>query len=131
MISRKLLYLVPASLSPDQARKNPMVPNPRATIARRMCSGSLTPIAVNEIAREWMLSALAAIEPIAMASRVRSASQVGKTLTKAAVGLAPAPAATLGMVPAAAPTVSSTRQERNRPSPAHRAMARLLVSGLK
>ena len=52
MISRKLLYLVPASLSPDQARKNPMVPNPSATIARRMCSGSLTPIAVNEIAPE-------------------------------------------------------------------------------
>ncbi len=29
-----------------------MVPNPRATIARRMCSGSLMPIAVNEIAPE-------------------------------------------------------------------------------
>ena len=26
-----------------------MVPKPSATIARRMCSGSLTPIAVNEI----------------------------------------------------------------------------------
>ncbi len=34
-----------------------------------------------------MFSALAAIAPIAIASRVRSASQVGKTLVKAAVGL--------------------------------------------
>ncbi len=78
-----------------------------------------------------MLIALAAIAPIVIASRVRSPSQVGKTLTKAAVGLAPAPAATLGIVAAAAPTVSSRTQERNSPRPAHRAMARLLVSGLK
>ena len=52
MISRKFSYLVPALLSPLQARKNPMVPNPRATIARRIESGSLMPIAVNDSAPE-------------------------------------------------------------------------------
>ena len=52
MISRKFSYLVPALCSPLQARKNPTMPNPTATIARRRASGSLIPIAVNEIAPE-------------------------------------------------------------------------------
>ena len=52
MISRKFSYFVPALLSPDQARKNPIVPNTSATSARRSASGSLKPSAVNEIAPE-------------------------------------------------------------------------------
>ena len=52
MISRKFSYSVPALGSALQARKNPMVPNPSATIARRSDSGSLMPIAVNDSAPE-------------------------------------------------------------------------------
>ena len=76
-----------------------------------------------------MLSALAAMPPMMMASRVRSPSQVGKMPVQPAVGLAFD--ATLARVPAAAPTVSSSTQDSNRPRPAHKAIARLLVSGLK
>src|ERR1700761_7675612 len=129
MMSRKFSYLVPALCSPLQARKNPMMPKPTATIARRRDNGSLMPSAGNEIAPEEMLSALAAIAPIAMPISVRSASQVGSALVKAAVGLAPAPAATLVIVPEAAPTVSSRTQDRNTPRPAHHAIASLLLSG--
>ena len=76
-----------------------------------------------------MFSAFAAMPPMTMAISVRSPSQVGKMPVQPAVGFAAD--ATLGRVPAAAPTVSSSTQDRNRPSPAHSAIARLLVSGLK
>ena len=76
-----------------------------------------------------MLSALAAIPPMTMASSVRSRSQVGKMPVQPAVGLASD--ATPAIVPAAAPTVSSSTQDSSRPSPAHKAIALLLASGLK
>src|SRR5262245_61227303 len=89
MTSRKLLYLVPASDRPDQATKNPATPNTMATSARRNSSGSLTPMARNDIEPEYTFSALAQIAPSAIASRVTSPTQVGMWLTNPAVGLSP------------------------------------------
>jgi hypothetical protein len=75
-----------------------------------------------------MLSTLAETAPSAMASSVKSASGVASRPVKAPVGLLPAPLAPV-RVPAAAPTISSSAQDRNSPSPDHRAMAFLLADG--
>lgn len=54
MTSSKLLYLVPASDRPDQARKKPMAPRPRTMIARRNESGSVKPSALKDSApKRW------------------------------------------------------------------------------
>src|SRR3984885_2935924 len=119
MTSRKLLYLVPASLSPDRARKKPATPNTMATMARRSDPGSLMPRARNDIEPEYTFSALAQTAPSAMASRGMSATAVCRGLVKPPVGLS-AYLATLVTVAAAAPTTSSTRHETNTPRPAHR-----------
>ena len=76
-----------------------------------------------------MLIALAAMPPMTMAMSVRSPSQVGKMPVQPAVGFALV--ATFSIVPAAAPTVSSSTQDSSRPRKAQNAIARLLVSGLK
>src|SRR5580692_7775066 len=110
MTSRKLLYFVPASLRPDRATKKPAMPKTMATMARRMVSGSLMPSARKDIEPEYTLSAFAQTAPSAIASRVTSPIQVGKLLTKPAVGLL-AYLSMLVTVAAAAPTVSSTTQE--------------------
>src|ERR1700722_12340174 len=127
MTSRKLLYFVPASDSPDSARKKPATPNTMATMARRSVSGSLKPMARKDIEPEYTFSALAQTAPSAIASRVMSPIQVGMLLTKPAVGLL-AYLSMLVIVAAAAPTVSSSTQEMNTPSPAHSPVARRLVS---
>src|SRR5450755_1409269 len=127
MTSRKLLYLVPASDSPDKARKKPATPNTTATIARRRASGSRTPSARNDIEPEYTFSALAQIAPSAIASSVMSAIQVGRWLVKPAVGLLPY-LARLVMVAAAAPTISRAAQDRNTPRAAHSPVARRLMS---
>ena len=77
-----------------------------------------------------MLSTFAATAPIAMASRVRSASAVGRWPVKEPVG-SPRAAPTLVTVADAAPAISSTAQDRNSPSPDQSAIAVLLVSGAK
>src|SRR5215469_13263146 len=129
MTSRKLLYFVPASDRPDQATKKPATPNTIATRARRRVSGSLMPMARNDIEPEYTLRAFAQIAPSAIASSVMSPTQVGMWLTKPAVGLFPY-LLTLVMVAAAAPTISSTTQETNTPRPAHiPAAARLVFFG--
>ena len=78
-----------------------------------------------------MLSTLAETAPSAMASSVRSASGLASSPVKAPVELPPSASLALTTVAAAAPTVSSSAQDRNSPSPDHKAMAALLVSGLK
>src|SRR6516162_9791058 len=128
MISRKLLYLWPASCSPDSARKKPATPNTSATMARRSDSGSLIPSARNDIEPEYTFSALAQTAPSAMASSVTSASAVGRWLVNPAVGLA-AYLPTLVIVAAAAPMTSSQTQETKTPRPAHNPVARRLVFG--
>ena len=77
-----------------------------------------------------MLSTFAATAPSAIASSVRSASALGIIPVNAPVGF-PSASLALTTVAAAAPTISSSAQDRNSPSPDHRAMAALLVSGLK
>src|SRR5215469_9462729 len=126
MTSRKLLYLVPASLRPDSARKNPATPNTMATMARRNVSGSLMPRARNDIEPECTFSAFAQTAPSAIASRVTSPIHVGRWLTKPAVGLAWY-LATFVMVAAAAPTTSSATHEMKTPRPAHRPVALVFV----
>ncbi len=76
-----------------------------------------------------MLSTLADTAPSAIASSARSASGVASSPVKAPVGLLPRAAPGLTTVAAAAPTISSSAQDRNRPSPAHRAIARLFADG--
>ena len=76
-----------------------------------------------------MLSTFADTAPSAIASSVRSASGVAIRPVKAPVGLLPSAAPGLTTVAAAAPTISSSAQDRNRPSPAHSAMARLFDDG--
>src|SRR5450755_1331303 len=127
MTSRKLLYLVPASDTPDKARKKPATPNTTATIARRRASGSRTPSARNDIEPEYTFSALAQTAPSAIASSVMSANQGVRWLVKPAVGLAPN-LSMLVIVAAAAPTTSSATQERKTPRPAHRPVALVFVS---
>src|ERR1700722_17347390 len=127
MTSRKLLYLVPASLSPDRARKKPATPNTMATMARRSDPGSLMPRARNDIEPEHTFSALAQPAPTALATGGMPATAGGGWLVKPAVGLS-AYLATRVTVAAAAPTTSSTRHETNTPRPAHRPGARRLVS---
>ena len=73
------------------------------------------------------MSALAQIAPSAIASSVTSAIPVGRWLVKPAVGLS-AYLSMLVIVAAAAPTISSTTQEMKTPRPAHRPVARRLVS---
>ncbi len=46
------MYLAPASCSPVIATMKPITPNTSATIARRSASGSLMPMATNDIAPE-------------------------------------------------------------------------------
>ena len=65
-----------------------------------------------------------------MASSVRSASGVASSPVKAPVGLLPAALRPVSVADAA-PTISSSAQDRNSPSPDHQAMAALLVDGLK
>src|SRR5215469_7324214 len=127
MISRKLLYLVPASLSPDSARKNPATPKTIATIARRSVSGSLIPRARKDIEPEYTFSALAQTAPSAIARRVTSPIQVGRWLTKPAVGLLMYLLRSV-TVAAAAPTTSSATQEMKTPRAAHIPVALRLVS---
>ncbi len=75
-----------------------------------------------------MFSTLAAMAPIAIASRVRSATTDGRSWVNAVVGLSQfAP----GIVAAAAPTVSSRMQEMAMPAPAHSPVARREVCGGK
>src|ERR1051326_4059133 len=78
-----------------------------------------------------MLSTFAATAPIAMASRVRSASGVASSPVKPPVGLVSKALTALATVPAPAPTIPSSAQERKSPSPDHKAIAFLLVSGLE
>ena len=77
-----------------------------------------------------MLSTFAATAPIAMASRVRSASTVGRWPVNAPVG-SPRAAPTPVIVAEAAPAISRIAQDRNSPRPAQSAIAFLLVSGGK
>ena len=76
-----------------------------------------------------MLSTFAETAPSAMASSVRSASGVASNPV-----MPPGPASAspgLTAVPTAAPTISSTAQDMNRPVPDHQAMGAFGVSGLK
>jgi hypothetical protein len=76
-----------------------------------------------------MLSTLAETAPSAMASSVRSASGVASSEV-----MPPGPPSALpGLtaVPTAAPTISSSAQDRNSPVPDHHAIPALLASGLK
>ncbi len=77
-----------------------------------------------------MLSTFAETAPSAMASSVKSASGLASSPVKAPVGLAPSASDALTTVAAAAPTISSSAQDRNRPSPDHQAIAARLASGL-
>ncbi len=128
MISRKSLYLAPASFRPDSARKKPATPNTSATMALRSASGSLTPRARNDIAPEYTFSAFAQTAPSAIASSVTSASGVARWLVKPAVGLAPN-LVLLVTVAAAAPTISSTTHDSKTPTPAQIPVALRSVSG--
>ena len=76
-----------------------------------------------------MFSALAEMPPRQMASRVTSASGVAIKLVNAPVGSSPRAAPGLTTVAAAAPTTSSSTQDRNRPANAHQATAVLLTVG--
>ena len=67
--------------------------------------------------------------PRQIASSVTSASGVLISPVKAAVGLLPSAAPGLTTVAAAAPTVSSSAQDRNRPRKDHQATAVLLTVG--
>src|SRR5262250_1483991 len=108
----------------------PITPNASATIARRSASGSLIPIATNDIAPEYTLSTFAQTAPSAMASRVRSARAVGRCPVKVPVG-SPSDAAALAAVADAAPAISRTTQDRNSPAAAHQPTAALLTFGGK
>src|ERR1700722_20947611 len=110
MTSRKLLYFVPASDSPDSARKKPATPNTMATMARRSVSGSLKPMARKDIEPEYTFSALAQTAPSAIASRVMSPIKVGMLLQKPALGVL-ASLSVLVIVDASAPTASGSTQE--------------------
>ena len=77
-----------------------------------------------------MFSTFAATAPSAMASRVRSASAVGRCPVKVPVGspmIAPMPVT----VADAAPAISRTTQERNSPAPTTSRCAFLEVLGGK
>jgi hypothetical protein len=77
-----------------------------------------------------MLSTLAQTAPRAMASRVRSASAVGRCPVKVPVG-SPSEAPALAAVADPAPAISRTTQDRNSPAAAHQPIALFDVFGGK
>ena len=74
------------------------------------------------------MSALAQMAPSAIASSVSFAIHVGRLLVKPSVGLAMY-LSMFVIVPAAAPTISSTTQETKTPRPAQRPVRLVSTSG--